>query len=151
MKLMYDKENRRYLTLIGLFCLGLVVSCLAAGILQGPAVRNSLFEWEKTTASSLLEQGVDAGMIAEAFHSKEATAEGERLLSQIGPTRDNISCRRCLSGARYLFLKYVRKLMKTRRKKLKDMQKGTSVNGLLREERAGWTVYLEKWISLPPH
>lgn len=91
MKLMYDKENRRYLTLIGLFCLGLIVSCLAAGILQGPVVRNSLFEWEKTTASSLLEQGVDAGTIAEAFHSKEAAVEGERLLSQIGHTRDNIS------------------------------------------------------------
>ena len=40
MKLMHDKENRIYLTLIGLFCLGLVVSCLIEGILQGPVVRN---------------------------------------------------------------------------------------------------------------
>ena len=30
MKLMYDKENRIYLTLIGLFCLGLIVSCIVA-------------------------------------------------------------------------------------------------------------------------
>ena len=48
--------------LIGLFCLALAVFCLSAGILQGPVVRDSLFEWEKTTASSLLEQGVDASM-----------------------------------------------------------------------------------------
>lgn len=91
MKLMYDKENRIYLTLIGLFCLGLIVSCIVVGILQGPVVRNSLFEWEKTTASSLLEKGVDAGTVAEAFNSEVTTAEGERLISRIGHTEENIS------------------------------------------------------------
>ena len=91
MKLMYDKENRIYLILIGLFCLALVVSCLLVGILQGPVVRNSLFEWEKTTASSLLEQGVDAGTIAEAFHSQVTTTEGEQLISRIGHTEENMS------------------------------------------------------------
>lgn len=91
MKLMYDKENRIYLTLIGLFCLGLTVSCIVVGILQGPVVRDSLFEWEKTTASSLLEQGVDTGTIAEAFHSQVTTAEGEQLISRIGHTEENIS------------------------------------------------------------
>lgn len=91
MKLMYDKENRIYLTLIGLFCLGLIVSCIVVGFLQGPVVRNSLFEWEKTTASSLLEKGVDAGTVAEAFNSEVTTAEGERLISQIGHTEENIS------------------------------------------------------------
>lgn len=91
MKLMYDKENRIYLTLIGLFCLGLIVFCIVVGILQGPVVRDSLFEWEKTTASSLLEQGVDTGTIAEAFHSQVTTAEGEQLISRIGHTEENIS------------------------------------------------------------
>ena len=77
--------------LIGLFCLALAVFCLSAGILQGPVVRDSLFEWEKTTASSLLEQGVDASLVAEAFHAKEITPEGERLVEQIGHTQENTS------------------------------------------------------------
>ena len=55
MRVIYDKQNRKYMMLIGLFCLALAVFCLSAGILQGPVVRDSLFEWEKTTASSLLE------------------------------------------------------------------------------------------------
>ena len=80
MRVIYDKQNRKYMMLIGLFCLALAVFCLSAGILQGPVVRDSLFEWEKTTASSLLEQGVDASLVAEAFHAKEITPEGERLL-----------------------------------------------------------------------
>ena len=77
--------------LIGLFCLALAVFCLSAGILQGPVVRDSLFEWEKTTASSLLEQGVDASLVAEAFHAKVITPEGERLVEQIGHTQENTS------------------------------------------------------------
>lgn len=91
MRVIYDKQNRKYMMLIGLFCLALAVFCLSAGILQGPVVRDSLFEWEKTTASSLLEQGVDASLVAEAFHAKEITPEGERLVEQIGHTQENTS------------------------------------------------------------
>ena len=77
MRLMYDKQNRKYLMLIGLFCLALAVSCLSAGILQGPVVRDSLFEWEKTTASSLLGTGSGRrSLVAEAFHCERDYAGG---------------------------------------------------------------------------
>ncbi len=91
MRSLYDKQNRIYMIFIGLFCLGTVLVCLSAGLMQGPVVRDSLFQWERTTASSLLAQGVDAETVAEAFRAQETTDEGERLLEQIGHTDENMA------------------------------------------------------------
>lgn len=85
-----DRENRRYFGFALVFCLVLMVFCLWSGWMQGVRVRDSLFQWERAAASSLLEQGIDRGTIARAFASETVTEEGESLLRMIGHTEENI-------------------------------------------------------------
>lgn len=85
-----DRENRRYFVVVGISCLVLMLFFLWAGWMQGVRVRDSLFEWERTTASFLLERGVEEGVIAEAFGNETVTEEGERLLRMMGHTQENV-------------------------------------------------------------
>ena len=64
-----DRENRGYFGFAVIFCLLLMIFCLWSGWMQGVRVRDSLFQWEEAAASSLLEQGVDRGTVAQAFTS----------------------------------------------------------------------------------
>ena len=85
-----DRENRRYCGFAVIFCLLLMIFCLWSGWMQGVRVRDSLFQWEEAAASSLLEQGVDRGTVAQAFTSETVTEEGEGLLRTIGHTKENV-------------------------------------------------------------
>ena len=76
----------------------LMLFFLGAGWMQGIRVRDGLLEWERTTASSLLDQGVEKGVIAQAFSSTTATEDGSRLLQAIGHTRDHIPLLFSVSG-----------------------------------------------------
>lgn len=90
MRWINDRENRRCFAVAAVFCLLLMIFCLWSGWMQGVCVRDSLFEWERSAASSLLEQGVDEGTIARAFASETVTDEGKRLLLRIGHTKENV-------------------------------------------------------------
>ena len=85
-----DRENRGYFGFAVIFCLLLMIFCLWSGWMQGVRVRDSLFQWEEAAASSLLEQGVDRGTVAQAFTSETVTEEGEGLLRTIGHTKENV-------------------------------------------------------------
>ena len=85
-----DRENRRYFGFAVIVCLLLMIFCLWSGWMQGVRVRDSLFQWERAAASSLLEQGIDRGTVAQAFASETVTEEGESLLRTIGHTEENV-------------------------------------------------------------
>lgn len=85
-----DRENRWYFGFAVAFCLLLMIFCLWSGWMQGVRVRDSLFQWERAAASSLLEQGIGRGTIAQAFSSETVTEEGESLLRVIGHTEENV-------------------------------------------------------------
>lgn len=85
-----DRENRRYFGFASVLCLMLMIFCLWSGWMQGVCVRDSLFQWERAAASSLLEHGVDRGTIAQAFSSETVTEDGESLLRTIGHTKENV-------------------------------------------------------------
>ena len=85
-----DRENRRYFGFAAVLCLMLMIFCLWSGWMQGVCVRDSLFQWERAAASSLLEHGVDRGTIAQAFSCETVTEDGERLLRTIGHTKENV-------------------------------------------------------------
>ena len=85
-----DRENRRYFGFAAVLCLMLMIFCLWSGWMQGVCVRDSLFQWERAAASSLLEHGVDRGTIAQAFSSETVTEDGESLLRTIGHAKENV-------------------------------------------------------------
>lgn len=83
-----DKLNQKYLGFVGGFCVLLVAIFLIVGWQQGVRIRNSLFQWERMVSSSLLENGVSKGIVAEAFVNQESSLEGDSFLRQIGHTED---------------------------------------------------------------
>lgn len=89
MRFLQDKENKRYMGFLAVFCLLLAAVFLISWVMQGIWMRDSLFLWENTAASSLLAQGVPEETIALAFKNTEETAEGEALLAKIGHTEGN--------------------------------------------------------------
>lgn len=86
MSMIQDKPVRRYLIFMMLFCIVLPFLSLFFTWFQGTQTKAALLEWERSTASSLLEQGIPEHMIATAFDSSEISAEGMTLLRQIGHT-----------------------------------------------------------------
>lgn len=89
MRFLQDKENKRYMGFLAVFCLLLAAVFLISWAMQGIWMRDSLFLWENTAASSLLAQGVPEETVALAFKNTEATAEGKALLAKIGHTEEN--------------------------------------------------------------
>lgn len=89
MRFLQDKENKRYMGFLAVFCLLLAAVFLISWVMQGIWMRDSLFLWENTAASSLLAQGVPEETVALAFKNTETTAEGEALLAKIGHTEEN--------------------------------------------------------------
>lgn len=85
----HDKMNQKYLCFVGSFCALLMAIFFIIGWQQGIRVRNSLLGWERTAASSLLENGVSQKVVADAFVNQKITEEGDRFLRQIGHTEDN--------------------------------------------------------------
>lgn len=88
MSMFQDKPVRRYFIFLLVFCCMLPALSLLFTWFQGVQVKKSLLAWEKSTASSLLEQGVSGKTVAAAFSSPRVTSEGEELLGQIGHTED---------------------------------------------------------------
>ena len=86
MRFLQDKENKRYMGFLAVFCLLLAAVFLISWAMQGIWMRDSLFLWDNTAASSLLAQGVPEETVALAFKNTEATAEGKALLAKIGHT-----------------------------------------------------------------
>lgn len=89
MRMLQDKENQRYTKFLAAFCLLLAAVLLVSWVKQGIWMRDSLFLWENTAASSLLVQGVPEDTVALAFRNRETTEEGAALLSKIGHTEEN--------------------------------------------------------------
>lgn len=86
MSMLQDKSVRRYLVFLMLFCIVLSFLSFFFTWFQGIQTKAALLEWERTTASSLLEQGIPDHMIATAFRSLEISEEGMTLLQKIGHT-----------------------------------------------------------------
>lgn len=86
---MQDRQNRRYAAFLGGICLALAAVLLIFWVKQEIRMRDSLFLWERTAASSLLDQGVSEGTVALAFKNTEITQAGEELLRKIGHTEEN--------------------------------------------------------------
>ena len=90
MNCLSDKQNHRFIICIGLFCIFLLIFFLSFGWMQSCQVRDGFFVWEKKVASSLLEQGVEEGVVAEAFESQNSSGQGELFLQKIGHVKGNV-------------------------------------------------------------
>lgn len=89
MRFLQDKQNKQYVGFLAVFCLLLSAVFLSSWVMQGIWMRDSLFLWENTAASSLLAQGVPEETVALAFKNTETTEAGEALLTKIGHTAEN--------------------------------------------------------------
>ena len=90
MNCLSDKQNHRFIICIGLFCIFLLIFFLSFGWMQSCQVRDGFFVWEKKVASSLLEQGVEEEVVAEAFESQNSSGQGELFLQKIGHVKGNV-------------------------------------------------------------
>lgn len=85
MMVLADRANRRFLTGMLLFAVGLIIGALALSVCQAQADWQLLQAQEARVASALLADGVARTTVAEAFSDTAAvTAEGQALLTQIG-------------------------------------------------------------------
>lgn len=81
-----DKGSRRYTVFLSIFCLALLLSALAAVLILGRQARDSLLLQEGIISSSLLEQGVDPAVIAQALSGGQITEKGRDFLQAVGHT-----------------------------------------------------------------
>lgn len=86
MDMMQEKSIRYYFTC--LLCMTGVFVMLAFFLswVHGKETQHILFERERTMVSSLMQQGVSRGLIADAIKSAESTEEGTALMWQMGHT-----------------------------------------------------------------
>ncbi len=79
-----DKQAKRYAICIGI-CVGFyLLAAVLGGWLHGRETYRLLMERERTVASSLLEQGVSAEIIAVSLRNSEVTEAGDILIQKTG-------------------------------------------------------------------
>ena len=84
MRALYEKQNRY-------FCLAVLSLILLVGIsgmiqsrIYGARIQSMMIEHDTAVASSLLEQGVRADVIAKAITNDSGTEQGTELLNKLG-------------------------------------------------------------------
>ena len=84
MRFLYEKQSRR-------FCIAVLILILLAGIgsvlqsrIYGARIQSMMIEHDTAVASSLLEQGVRADIIAAAITNDSSTEQGTELLNKLG-------------------------------------------------------------------
>lgn len=84
MGFLYEKQSRRYFIFLAVLCAMLPVLAGFLGWLQAQETKRSLLWQERAVASSLLEQGVPAELLAKAYQNVHITKEGTDFLNKIG-------------------------------------------------------------------
>lgn len=84
MSFLHEKETKRYVIFLGIFCMILFLFSFGTVWTMGEIGKESQILWEKRMAFALLEEGIQEKDIAAALHNERVTEEGSGFVEKIG-------------------------------------------------------------------